>query len=110
MEDTPISQGAKSTTSNTLGDQTTVLPSSEINSTPSREALAEKVAELEATIARLRRDGDQGLRQRKADATSSDGSSRGNVGLVTQTAQVGVPVPTVALIALFVFLLTYLLF
>lgn len=79
----------------------------------SRDDLLKRLAEAHATIARLRRENDeQGLRRRKEEAGGSKGLSSGGVsmGVPTVQQQNGLPIQTVAILCLIVFLFTFILF
>ena len=79
----------------------------------SREELLKRLADAHATIARLRRENDeQGLRRRKEEAGASKGLSSGGVdmGVPTVQQQNGLPIQTVAILCLIVFLFTFILF
>jgi hypothetical protein len=60
-------------------------------------------------IARLRKENDDGLRRRNVSTKDTVATKLAPQAL-QHTGNTGVPVPTVALISLFIFLLTYLLF
>jgi len=73
------------------------------------ENLQEKLAEAQATIAKLQNE--SGLRQRKQESTTSKGLASGGVGLGVPTAQTnGLSVQTTAILCFIVFILTYFLF
>jgi len=81
----------------------------------SREELLQQLAAAHATIARLKRENDeQSLRRRKEDAGTSKGLASGagtvSMGVPTVQQQNGLPIQTVAILCLIVFLFTYILF
>jgi hypothetical protein len=79
----------------------------------SERTLQEQLAAANAKLAKLEREKDEsGLRRRKEDSSETKGLAQGGVsmGVPTVQASQGVPVQTVAILCLVVFLLTYLLF
>ncbi|KAG2162745.1 VAMP-associated protein [Aureobasidium pullulans] len=98
----------------TYSDSTTTQ--SFINSIPtSADDVKAKLAEAQATIARMSQErDDQGLRQRKTDAVNQDSKERisaGTTGLGVQKAPTGgVPVQVVAGLCLLCFLIAYFFF
>lgn len=107
-------QTPKSTDNDTLTSQTRGAGGTESLAQTSREQLEKMLTEAQATIAKLKNEAaeNMGLRRRNVDSKDSKHEiSSGTMGVLpTQGQQIGVPVGTVALIALFVFLLTYFLF
>jgi len=86
-----------------------------MNSIPSADDVKAKLAEAQATIARMSQERDeQGLRQRKTDAVNQDAKERisaGTTGLGVQKAPAGgVPVQVVAGLCLLCFLIAYFFF
>jgi hypothetical protein len=87
-----------------------------MNSIPtSTDYVKAKLAEAQATIARMSQERDeQGLRQRKTDAVNQDSKERisaGTTGLGVQKAPAGgVPVQIVAALCLLCFLIAYFFF
>jgi len=106
FDDTPIALGSLSSSNEKVikKEETSVL-----SAALSHDELVQKLAEANTTIARLRKENDEGMRRRNVGSKENVASQLAPQTL-QQTGQTGVPVPTVALISLFIFLLTYLLF
>jgi len=78
----------------------------------SREDLLERLHEANATIARLKKQEESGLRRRKDGGSYAKETERATAGLATRTesGEIGVPVRIVFLLCIAVFLMTWLLF